>query len=135
MGDYKIEKLEYLPHHEAINKALENDLHLDEFQCILPNQIIQEAYKSLVKRYDNFVFEQFKKVGYSHDEVLRLADEGRLTGENVGLYGTFYYLDGELLLKIDRMFSPLRNNNDTYFCCEYRVVCTFANGTTAIMQE
>ena len=131
---YKIEKIEYLPHHEAINKALENSMYLDEFQCIVPSQILQEAYKSLFKRYDNFVFDQFKKVGYSHDEVLRLADEGRLTGENVGLYGTFYYLDGELILKIDRTFSPLQNNTDTYFGYKYRVVCTFADGTTAVME-
>ena len=128
--DYKIERL---PHHEAINKALENSKHLDEFQNILPSEIVRDAYKDLVKRYDNFVFEQFKKLGYSRKEVLSLAKEGRLTGENIGSYGTFYYLDGELLLKLDRMISPFWSNADTTFGYKYRVICTFADGTVEEM--
>lgn len=130
-----VKKIKPLPHIEYIVEKLENDKKLDEFQLIYPDQIIQEAYKAMVKRYDDFVFEQFKKCGYSRDEVLRLAEEERLMGMGCGTHDISYYLDGELLFRIERVYIPHFKNSDTYFGYDVRVICMFADGATVVMEE
>lgn len=90
--------------------------------------------KDIAESYDDFLFSQFKIIGYSREEVLKLSAEGRLIASRVGCGSDEYYLDGKLLFGIDKKLTWDENTNDCTYSCTVEYECKLAPGTNPIME-
>lgn len=123
MKEIKIKPLTYL-------KPETDIMTLDEF---MPSFIEQFA-KKIAKKYDDYMFGLFEKAGYSREEVIELGEEKRLTELDVG-NRTEYYLDGEFLFAVERVFTGMEKMDNGLYHTKTAWKHEFADGTMTVMED